>query len=49
MSKQTKKEMRESKRAAREAREARKVISYIVWGLAVLFVVGFLLATFFYS
>ena len=49
MSKQTKKEQREAKRAAREAREARKIINYIIWGLALLFVVGFILAVTFFT
>ena len=49
MSKQTKKELRETKRALREARQARKVINYIIWGLALLFVVVFILAVTFFT
>ena len=47
MSKQSKKDLREAKRALREARQARKIINYIIWGLVVLFVIGFMLAVFF--
>ncbi len=47
MSKQTKKEQREAKRAAREARQARKIINYIICGLVVLMVAGFIMGVVF--